>query len=405
MKNRDRDDAPRDEPRVRRRLRIAYVTVRDSSDRRSWSGTLYNMGQALERHCGDVFRIGPFQPPSMKIGKLVSYGVRVLTGRTYLYTHTLSLSKKMGRMAEKKMSRQSYDVIFAPAGSGIVAHLRTSVPVVYLSDTTFRLMLNYNSEFSGMLPSQARIADEIEQAATAKASQLVYPSPWAARSAREDYSADQCKINIVPFGANIDAPPSREEALRPRDGIRCRLLFVGVNWQQKGGEIAFETLLELERLGIPANLTIVGCTPPSQIRHPNLRVFPFLNKNDEGERAQLNSLYSEADFFILPTRAECFSIALCEANAFGIPVLSTRTGGLPDLVREGVNGFLFPLEARGDQYAARVRDAYSDLDHYQSLRVSSREQFETRLNWDAWGKRMSDILWNAVAPPNSNQPA
>jgi hypothetical protein len=32
------------------------------------------------------------------------------------------------------------------------------------------------------------------------------------------------------------------------------------------------------------------------------------------------------------------------------------------------------------------------------LRVSSRDQFETRLNWDAWGKRMNTILRNAVAP-------
>jgi len=354
------------------------------------------MGQALERHCGEVLRIGPLEPRSMKVGKVISGAIRRFTNRNYLYTNTTSAAKKVSKMAEKKLSGLEYDVIFAPVGSGLVAHLHTSVPIVYLSDTTVKLMLNYNWEFTGILPSHARMADELERAATQKAKQLVFPSKWAADSARDDYEADPSKINIVPFGANMDPAPSREAALRASTRDRCRLLFVGVNWRYKGGEIAFETLVELERRGVSTELTVVGCTPPVQISHPHLHVFPFLNKNIESERAQLNRLYRDADFFILPTRTECFSIALCEANAFGIPVLSTQTGGLPDLVREGVNGFLFPLEARGDQYAARVRDVFSDAASYQALRVSSREQFETRLNWDAWGKRMKEILWAAV---------
>ena len=383
-----------------RRLRIAYVTSRDSSDRRSWSGTLYNMGQALERHCGVVSRISPLRPFSARFQKLISHGFRRLTGRTYLYTHTGSLAKKTARMAERRLSGQ-YDVIFAPVGSGLVAHLQTSVPIVYLSDATFKLMLGYNWEFTAMLPSQVRAADELERRAIMKASESVFPSSWAARSAVDHYQADPSRVNIVPFGANLDPAPAREKALRSLSMDKCRLLFVGVNWPHKGGDIALETLTDLERSGVSAELTVVGCTPPS--RHPGLRVFPFLNKNNQSERQLLDKLYGEADFFLLPTRSECFSIALCEANAFGIPVLSTQTGGLSDLVREGVNGFLFPLEARGNQYAARIREVYSDANRYRMLRISSREEFETRLNWDAWGGRMRTILWKAVDRSKAQQ--
>lgn len=381
----------------RRRLRIAYVTMRDSNDRRAWSGTLYNMGRALEQHCGDVVRIGPLQPFSMKVGKLVSHGVRRLTGRNYLYTHTMSLSKKLGKLVEERLAAMDLDVIFAPAASTIIAHLRTNLPIVYLSDATVKLLLGYYDEFTGVLPSHVRIADSIEQMAIRKAARLVYPSAWAADSAVRDYGASQSHVHVVPFGANTEEPPCREEAVRPHPQDCCQLLFVGVEWRRKGGEIAFETLLGLERLGIIANLTVIGCTPPSHVRHPRLRVFPFLNKNIESQRAQLDELYREADFFVLPTRAECFSIALCEANAFGIPVLSTQTGGLPELVEEGVNGFLFPLDARGDQYAARVQQIYGSPSARQSLRVSSRDRFETHLNWDAWGKKMNKVLRSAVA--------
>jgi len=278
----------------------------------------------------------------------------------------------------------------------MLANLRTPVPVVYLSDATTRLMVDYYAEFSSLSASKIRVADEMERLAIQRASQQIYPSSWAAQSAIRDYGADASSVHVIPFGANIDDWPPRDRAVRAPANDKCRLLFVGREWERKGGAIAFEALLELERLGIPAELTVIGCRPAGNLQHPGLRVIPFLNKNNPQERAELEELYMNAHFFLLPTRAECFSIALCEANAYGLPIVSTHTGGLPELVREGVNGFLFPLEARGDQYAARIREIHGDPTRYQALRTSSRDQFEARLNWDAWGKRVNDVLRAAI---------
>ncbi len=397
-----RDRHSTNEGNGERRLRIAYVAMDDPNDRNSWSGTRYYMAQALEKHCGDVIRIGPLKPFVIEVENNIRRGVRLLTGKRYLHMGTTAVSKALGKMAEERLADEDCDVIFAPAGAGILANLHTKIPIVYLSDTTFRLLLDYNKDFSNVLRSHVHMVDSIERRAIEKARQRIYPSSWAAQSAVHDYGADPSTVHVVPFGANFDSPPSREEALRPREQNPCQLLLVGVKWMEKGGDIAFETLLELERLGIPAALTIVGCRPPKGFSHPNLRVFPFLNKNVEHEREQLNRLYREASFFILPTRSECFSIALCEANSFGLPVVSTETGGLPELVRSGVNGFLLPLEARGDQYASKISEIYSDRVLYQALRESSRGQFESRLNWDAWGERVKDILWAAVASENDS---
>jgi glycosyltransferase involved in cell wall biosynthesis len=387
----------------RRRLRIAFLTMRDANDRRSWSGTPYFMAQALEKHCGDVLRIGPLQPFSVRVGKLMQKGIRSLTGMTYLYTHTTSLSKNLGKMAGKRLAEIACDVIVAPAGSCVLAHLETQVPIVYLSDTTLHLMIDYYSDFTNLFRTHVRMADQLERLAITKASQLVYPSSWAAESAVRDYQADPSKISIFPFGANMDSPPSRQDAMGRSQQDRCRLLFVGVDWERKGGDIAVETLVELERLGVKAELTVVGCRPTNGLSNPNVNFIPFLSKNDPQARTRLDALYKNSDFFILPTRAECFGIAFCEANAYGLPVLSTQTGGVGDIVQNGVNGFLFPLEARGAQYAACVREVYTDPANYQRLRVSSREQFEARLNWDAWGRSMYDVLWNAVLPSGSRE--
>src|SRR5579864_3543630 len=84
-------------------LRIAYLTMSDASDRTAWSGSQYYMAQALERYCGEVRRIGPLQPLSVKTGKWVRRGVRLLTGRRYMHMYTTSFSRTLGEMAEKRL--------------------------------------------------------------------------------------------------------------------------------------------------------------------------------------------------------------------------------------------------------------------------------------------------------------
>src|SRR5205085_12222674 len=132
---------------------------------------------------------------------------------------------------------------------------------------------------------------------------------------------------------------------------QCRLLFLAVGWARKGGDIAFETLLKLEELGIQAELIVCGCTPPKGTAHKRMRVIPFLDKNDERQRKELEQLLMAADFLLVPTRSDAYGLAYCEASAFGLPVITTRTGGVPEVVRDGENGFLLPYEARGAAYA------------------------------------------------------
>jgi glycosyltransferase involved in cell wall biosynthesis len=388
------------QPAVQKRLNIAYLTVNDPQDRRSWSGTEYSMAKAIERHCGDIHYIGPIHLKSILAGKVVNRFLKKIAGKTYLYTE--SVSRRLGKTARERISKVPCDVIFSPAGSASLANLEIPIPIVYLSDATFRLVVNYYPEFSGVLKSHQRTADRFEMASIHKARQLVYPSSWAAQSAINDYHADPGRVNVIPFGANLEVPPDRSQVVAVPLTDRCRLLFVGGHWQRKGGEIAFEAFQRLLNLGLDAELSIVGCTPPEHVVHKNLHVFPFLNKNDPDQLSQLEKIYRQAHFFVLPSRAECFSIALCEANAFGIPVLTSDTGGLPDLVRVGTNGFLFPLNARGDQYAACIRDVFSDLQRYASLRSTSRGEFDSRLNWDHWGTQMSEVFQRAVLKVAAN---
>ncbi|MBK6633147.1 MAG: hypothetical protein IPG38_01460 [Chitinophagaceae bacterium] len=92
----------------------------------------------------------------------------------------------------------------------------------------------------------------------------------------------------------------------------CRLLFLGVEWERKGGQIALDTFYALQNNGMQVQLKIIGCQPPLHIKDKNVTVIPFLNKNIKEEAQQLYNILLQTDFLLLPTRAmqECFCRAL-----------------------------------------------------------------------------------------------
>jgi glycosyltransferase involved in cell wall biosynthesis len=373
-------------------LKIAFLTARDPKDRRTWSGTYYYMGQALQKHCGEVYYLGPVRTLSEIAVKCFNKATRLLVKKNYAYMQSLFLAKHYAGLFQRKLSGLSPDLIFAPAAAAETAFLSTRIPIVHASDATFALACNYYPDFSNLLKISIREGNAVEEKAMQKASLILLPSQWAAQSAINDYHIDKDKIHIVPFGANLEKIPSKEIILKKKKSDRCRLLFLGVSWQRKGGDIAFETLLKLEELGIHAELIVCGCTPPRGFSHKMMSVIPFLDKNNETQREELARLLLASDFLLLPTRSEAYGIVFCEANAFGLPVITTNTGGVSGVVKDGENGFMLPPSARGAEYAKIIQKIYQNDQHYYELTRSSRAAFDDRLNWDTWAISVRKLI-------------
>jgi len=377
------------------RLRIAFLTSTDPRDRRAWSGLHYMLAQTLQKHVGEVTYLGP-----VSLRYLFALGDRVnkvvgkfSQGRRYHYSISVLSARLYARIFSRKLRQGQYDLIFAPASYTEFAYLDTALPIVYCCDSTITQLIDYYPGLSKLLPASKRELAYIEQRAINRADLLVYSSQWAGNSAIQDFGAPADKVAVFPFGANFPVVLPREEVIhrQPRPG-RCQLLFVGVEWVRKGGAIAFDTLVRLCELGVDARLTICGCVPPPGFEHPNLTVIPFLDKNNLEQLSQMVQLYREADFFLLPTRAECAAIAFCEASSFGVPSFTTDTGGIADFVENGVNGYRLALSAGGTEFAAAIEAVLQDPARYQQLRADARDLYEQKLNWDAWGQAVQRIV-------------
>jgi glycosyltransferase involved in cell wall biosynthesis len=379
-------------------MKIGIVHRSDVADVRSLSGFPYFMAKALEKHVGEVVYLCPDDSLLTKaienLGKALNRVSYAVVGRHLPSGHHHILSKRLARTLTPRLAQSGCDVLFAPVASAEIALLSTDIPIVYLSDLTWANIVDYYPGCTSLFEFAQVEGERIEAAAIAKASALIYPSTWAARTAIEHYKAEPGKVHCIPFGANFeeaDIPP-RAAALRHSLERGIALLWVGVDWQRKGGAIAYDCLLELLNHGVDAELVVCGCVPPDRYRHPKLKIIPFLSKREPVQRRKLSQLFLDANFFLFPTLADATPIVLCEASAHGLPSLARNTGGVGGAVTDGENGYLLPPDATGKQYAEKIQTIVQERSIYDSLVRASRRTFEERLNWDAWGRAAKPIF-------------
>jgi len=376
-------------------VRMGFLTVEDARDVRTWSGTPHFMAKGLEKHFGKIELLGPLSSRRLRAYKLFGAAVERLSGRRYLPLAVPAVAREIAAIAKKRVAEARPDVVFWPAGSVAAGQIPTDTPLIYSSDATFNLIDGYHPRYRNLTAASRRGAHALEASAIRRADLIIYPTEWAARSARDDYGADPDRIHVIPYGANLGDPPDRQSALRPRDDRQCGLLFVGGNWHEKGADIALGTLRALREMGVNAELTICGCTPPASVDSEGLTILPFLDKSKAIDFARLNQCFLEADFLLVPTRADCFGIVFCEASAYGVPSIATDTGGVSCVVREGINGHTLPFDAGPETYAALIAEIFVDRERYMALKTSSRDLFEELLNWDVWARtiaRLTDDL-------------
>jgi glycosyltransferase involved in cell wall biosynthesis len=379
-------------------MQIGVVQRDDTRSVLTSSGTLYYMTRALGRHVGNVVQLGPDETIVSKAllnaGKAFNKISVPLFKKRISPIHQRLLSKHAANVFSPRIAAAQCDVLFAPFASVEIADLSVSSPIIYHTDMTWADAIDYYPIYSSLFPFAKQDGEYIQRKALEKSSAVILPTEWAARAAVEHYGLSPDVVNVVPYGANFEEAdiPSQTQALERHLHEEVRLLWIGVDWVRKGGTIAYACLMSLLERNVNARLTVCGCTPPAEFEHSRIEVIPFLSKQDPVQRGQLSQLFLQASFFLLPTSSEAAAIVLCEASAHGLPSLVSDTGGMSGVVADGVNGYLLPADAAGSQYADKVVEIVADQEAYRQVVLTSRQTFEEKLNWDAWGRAVAPIF-------------
>jgi len=382
-------------------MKIAFLSLKDMRTD-FWSGIPQAMVPALERQGAEVRVMGAVDRGALWWPRLKHHFYRRVTGRTYLQNRDDTVLRSYARRTESELAGfPDADGVFTPF-TATVAFLNTAKPVAFWHDSTFASLLDYYSgyESSALCGETIRSGHRAELAAIRRADLLVYASDWAARKAIEFYHADPAKVLVAPYGANLPEVPSEEsveQMILQRTLSPLQFLIIGGDWVRKGGETAFQLVETLNQRGIPSTLHAVGARPEGlAASSPFVRSYGRLNKNVPSEMASLHGLLRFANFLLLPSTAECMGIVSCEANAFGVPVLSSRTGGIPTVVRDEVNGQTFDLPDMVPGACQFVEKLTANRPKYLELCRSSYQEFKHRLNWDVSTRRVLEVFSGVV---------
>ena len=374
-------------------MRIAYVTSYDAKDPLNWSGLGTSIARAIERQGIEVHYVGPLREAWGPWFKAKHAFHKFVLKRSYAREREPRIVRGYARQIRAQIDRQNIDAVVSP-GTIPVSLLECPQPIVQWADATFAALIPYYPSCRDLSAGSIRMGLELERQAVHRLAMNVFASKWAADSAIRDYGADPGRVRVIPFGANLEEPPSREEVesmIASRSTDNCNILFIGIDYHRKGGEVATEATRILNELGIPAELQVVGTDPPQPVP-PYVKPLGFIKKFTPEGKATMRRLLADAHFLMLPSHAEAYGLAPCEANAFGVPAAVCATGGLTEIVREGLNGFALPPGTTGEAYARRISEIHRDPDGYRALCHRSRQEYEQRLNWDAAGRAFKAIL-------------
>ena len=336
-------------------MKIAYVTTYDSSDVKAWSGSGSYILKTLQDTGFKTETVGNLYKPTSYVIRGKSLLYRTLH-KNYLLDREPIILRSYAAQVGKALAQLDHDIVFSP-GTIPIAYLRNEKPIAFWTDCTLAGMIDFYPEFSNLCAESIKNGNKMEQLALSRCHLAIYSSEWAAESAVRNYDVDPAKVHVVPFGANVHSDRNMrdiEEFLEKKSTDICRLLFLGVDWHRKGGDIALAVAELLNQKGIRTELDIVGCNPPRDLP-AFARCHGFISKKTEEGRNRLSGLMAGSHFLILPSRAECNAIVFAEASSFGLPSLSTRVGGISTAIHDGKNGQTFPLDEGPAKYATILR--------------------------------------------------
>lgn len=379
-------------------MKLAYVTNYEPLNIGKWSGLSYYIAESIKNQSIPIEYIGPLKDRLfLKVVRKLKHQYYGLNDKRYLRDPEPLILKDFANQISRRLSKVKTDAVFSITPNPI-AYLECNQPMVFWADATFAGMVNFYPHYSNLCKETIKNGHLTESLALQKCKLAIYASEWAAQTAIEHYKVEASKVKVVPFGANLENNQTIDEVkdlIESRPTNQCKLLFLGIDWFRKGGDVAFEVAKALNQSGLNTELTLVGCQPLIDEPLPSyVKSLGFISKSTPEGKHKINKLLAESHFLILPSQAECFGVVFCEASSFGVPSIATKVGGIPSAVKADINGKLFDIDANITEYCKYISNLFANYSEYKKLALSSFHEYQSRLNWSVVGGTLKNLIMN-----------
>lgn len=224
-----------------------------------------------------------------------------------------------------------------------------------------------------------------------RARRLVTWSEWTKSGLVQGYGVPAEKVHVIPPGVDTRAwqPPHKSGNGSASDDRAVRILFVGGDLERKGGLELMAAFREL-RVSNP-HLELHLVTRQQVPAQPGMRVYNDMQPNSPA----LRNLYFTSDIFCLPSRGDCLPVALAEAGAANLPLVSTQVAAIPEIVRSGETGFAIP-PGDTDALGQALNHLIQSRDLRRSLGLAAAERARKHFDAACNAERLATLLKQVV---------
>jgi glycosyltransferase involved in cell wall biosynthesis len=226
---------------------------------------------------------------------------------------------------------------------------------------------------------------ELETGVYQRAAHIHVRAEIVKRSLMQDYHIQPERISVIGAGVNSKVLPVLPHRSERSD---FTALFIGTDFLRKGGDLALLAFARLHKLHPQTRLVLVTKDPiPARFPLEGVQVLAPI-----WERPVLESLYAQADVFMLPSRMETWGDVLLEAMSFGLPCIGVSGQAMEDIILQEKTGLLVAPEDV-DQLAEALIRLFEQPDLRQNMGQAGRRLVENEFTWDRVAERIFPILW------------
>jgi glycosyltransferase involved in cell wall biosynthesis len=185
----------------------------------------------------------------------------------------------------------------------------------------------------------------------------------------------------------------------------CQILFFSNLNESKGLFILLEACKLLMIRKIPFRCILIGEEGDISVNHLIYKIRDLNLQNVaeyQGKKygKDKDLAFCESDIFIFPTFYETFGLVNLEAMQHSLPIISTREGGIPDIVKDGVNGFLIP-NRNSKVLADKLEILLSNPELRYAMGLAGKKMYDEKFTLEIFENRMVEILQDCINKKNA----
>lgn len=318
--------------------------------------------------------------------EVLTYGPSVLADRSQMHAFffmTPFLFRQLSAAVARTFAPRADEFDFSIQTQGIFNGRIPGRPHLIYTDYTFLDNLDEPAPDMRLFRSKTYLG--YEAALFRQADGIATTGGFVEKTLVERYQCDRQRVRTVHIGANIDIVPCETTLARYSAD---HVLFVGVDWERKGGPALVKAFTEVARANPAARLTIIGCSP--KVSHPQIDVVGKV------PRDRVAPYFKAASVFCMPSVIEPLGIAVVEASLFRLPVIATQIRGFQETVSDGETGILVPPNDP-TALAAALRKLFADPALGQEMGRAGFERNRKLFDWNEVGARLREMAC-AVVP-------